>query len=58
MSKPEQILYNSSRLVETVTTEEDVGSEVIHLYEVGGATVAKQIQPLMIFRRLIERPVL
>ncbi|KAI0242234.1 Integrin alpha-5 [Lamellibrachia satsuma] len=34
VSKPEQILYNSSRLVETVTTEEDVGSEVIHLYEV------------------------
>ncbi|KAK2177777.1 hypothetical protein NP493_580g01067 [Ridgeia piscesae] len=34
VSKPEQILYNSSHQLDTVTSEADVGPEVIHLYEV------------------------
>ena len=41
VSKPEQILYNSSHLVDGMTTEEDVGSEVIHLYEVSCANLIK-----------------
>ena len=34
VSKPEQILYNSSGMISDMEDEIDIGPEVIHLYEV------------------------
>ena len=33
MSKPEQIIYNATGVTD-IESEEDIGPEVIHLYEV------------------------
>ena len=34
VSKPEQILYNSSGMISDMDDEIDIGPEVVHLYEV------------------------